>query len=266
MTIKLWQKQYSVVVDTIVFNGGEVNVQVPIEGIDFKKPICLVALLKTSDDVMAMLLTVNALRAYDPECTIHARLPYIPYGRQDRVCNKGEAFSIQVMSQLINNCKFSTVIIDDPHSEVTTALLDRVIVRDQTEICKVAIPLVRGALRLNGDAITLVSPDAGSNKKMGSICKEFGFSSFVRADKTRDMRTGNILETVVYADDLTGQVCVIVDDLCDGGRTFIELAKILKARGAAKVALVVTHGIFSKGKEPLNEFIDYTYAVHDWTK
>ncbi len=101
---------------------------------------------------------------------------------------------------------------------------------------------------------------------MATICKELGFSSFIRADKSRNMATGQITETVVYADDLTGKACVIVDDLCDGGRTFIELAKVLRAKGAAKIALVVTHGIFSKGKEPLNKYIDYTYALHDWTK
>lgn len=266
MTIRIGQKQYGQSVSTMVFNGGEVNVQVPVELLDFSKPMTIIALLKTSDDVMAMLLTVNALRAHDPEVVLHARLPYIPYGRQDRVCNVGEAFSVQVMAQLINSCTFNTVTTDDPHSEVTTALINNVIVRDQTEIFKTALPMVRGALGLNGGNVTLVSPDAGSNKKMGSICKEFGFTNFIRADKTRDMATGNILETVVYTDDLYGQVCVIVDDLCDGGRTFIELAKILKARGAAKVALAVTHGIFSKGKSPLNEYIDFTYALHDWTK
>jgi ribose-phosphate pyrophosphokinase len=268
MTIKIGQKQYGQDVSTMVFNGGEVNVKVPVAFLDFKAPMFIVAVLKTSDDVMAMLLTANALRAHDPEVSLYAKIPYIPYGRQDRVCNIGEAFSVQVMAQLINSCNFTKVLTDDPHSEVTTALINNVVVRDQTEVFKTALPMVRGALGLNGgatgDAVTLVSPDAGSNKKMGAICKEFGFTSFIRADKTRDMATGNILETVVYADDLSGQTCIIVDDLCDGGRTFIELAKVLKARGAAKVALVVTHGIFSKGKAPLEEYIDYIYAYNDW--
>ena len=33
-------------------------------------------------------------------------------------------------------------------------------------------------------------------------------------------------------------------DICDGGRTFIELAKVLKDNGAKRVTLYVTHGIF----------------------
>ncbi len=60
------------------------------------------------------------------------------------------------------------------------------------------------------------------------------------------MDTGNILETVVYADDLQGRDVCILDDIADGAKTFIELAKVLKAKNAGKVILYVTHGIFSK--------------------
>jgi len=46
---------------------------------------------------------------------------------------------------------------------------------------------------------------------------------------------------------------MIVDDICDGGATFILLAKELYAAGAKEVNLFVTHGIFSKGLIPLYE-------------
>lgn len=39
--------------------------------------------------------------------------------------------------------------------------------------------------------------------------------------------------------------------LCDGGRTFTELARALKDRGAGRIGLFVTHGIFSRGLDPL---------------
>ena len=54
-----------------------------------------------------------------------------------------------------------------------------------------------------------------------------------------------------------GRNCLIVDDICDGGGTFIPLAKKLKNAGAKTVTLYVTHGIFSKGLDPLKEHIDY---------
>lgn len=69
------------------------------------------------------------------------------------------------------------------------------------------------------------------------------------------------------ADDLDGRqyfergrtIALIVDDICDGGGTFVGLAKELRAAGATRVYLYVTHGIFSK-RLPL-EGIDHVYTT-----
>jgi phosphoribosylpyrophosphate synthetase len=58
---------------------------------------------------------------------------------------------------------------------------------------------------------------------------------------------------------------LIVDDICDGGATFIELAKIIKPMNPSSLTLFVTHGIFSKGFEPLYEFIDKIYYTGSLT-
>jgi len=44
-----------------------------------------------------------------------------------------------------------------------------------------------------------------------------------------------------------------VDDICDGGGTFIGLAKALKQKNAGNLYLAVSHGIFSKGFNELNK-------------
>ena len=44
-----------------------------------------------------------------------------------------------------------------------------------------------------------------------------------------------------------GRDCLIMDDICDGGGTFVLLAEYLLRHGAASVGLAVTHGIFTKG-------------------
>jgi ribose-phosphate pyrophosphokinase len=54
----------------------------------------------------------------------------------------------------------------------------------------------------------------------------------------------------------------MVDDICDGGRTFIELAKELRGMGAEKVHLYVTHGFFTKGLSVFDGIIDVVDAVH----
>lgn len=63
---------------------------------------------------------------------------------------------------------------------------------------------------------------------------------------------------------------LVMDDICDGGATFISLAKEIKAHelyNDQELWLYVTHGIFSKGKQTL---LDAGYSkiicLHDGTK
>jgi ribose-phosphate pyrophosphokinase len=56
---------------------------------------------------------------------------------------------------------------------------------------------------------------------------------------------------------------VIIDDICDGGRTFVELAKAMKeSRPTAKIYLIVTHGIFSAGFDTLNQYFEGIYTTN----
>ncbi|MCZ4141643.1 ribose-phosphate pyrophosphokinase, partial [Escherichia coli] len=76
----------------------------------------------------------------------------------------------------------------------------------------------------------------------------------------RDPVTGKILGTHVHATDLSGLTAVITDDICDGGATFIGIAKELRRLNCHKVVLYVTHGIFSKGIEVFNGLLDQLFT------
>jgi ribose-phosphate pyrophosphokinase len=65
----------------------------------------------------------------------------------------------------------------------------------------------------------------------------------------------------VYEDDLQGKDCLIVDDICDGGGTFIGLAKELKKHNAGNLYLSVSHGIFSKGLKELNQYFTNIFTT-----
>ena len=48
---------------------------------------------------------------------------------------------------------------------------------------------------------------------------------------------------------------IIIDDICDGGATFVNIAKELKQLNpSAALHLVVTHGLFTKGFDVLSDF------------
>ena len=207
----------------------------------------------SADDLIALAMIKDALERvpYGPfEKSVALSLPYVPYARQDRVCVPGESFSLKVLAQFINHLNFSAVGVLDPHSDVLPALIDRVHVYTQLNIIQGWLAFQE---RVKSCEAVFVSPDAGGNKKTAKVAAHFGATDFVRADKLRDLSTGKILETKVYVDDLSGKHAFICDDICDGGMTFIELAKVLKSKGADCVVLLVTHGIFSKGLAVLHE-------------
>lgn len=212
---------------------------------------CTVTILyKSSDDLIDTLLLCNALRQINPSIVIYGYIPYFPYARQDRVCDKGEAFSLQVACGIIELCNFKSVKVDDAHSNVLSAFFDAgTLVNNSQASCL-------SGLFDPKDAV-LVSPDNGASKKVYELAKLLNLP-VIEAGKVRCTKTGNIIKTTLtqIPDSDIIQSCsrlVVVDDICDGGRTFIELAKELK-QFYKPLELVVTHGIFSKGLSELETY------------
>jgi len=249
-----------------LFNGGEVNLR--LSGLDFSKAVEAIVLsprLQNSNDVIALAMLVDTLRREYPERAYVLQLGYTPYARQDRVCNRGEALSIKVFCELINSLNFDEVTVIDPHSDVTPALLNNVTdVIGQERIISLEKNLTD---RLTANELTLVSPDAGATKKTEKISKYFGGLPIIQGVKNRDLSTGELSGFGIFCDKgvVEDKDLLIVDDICDGGGTFLGLAKVLKEHGARSVELYVTHGIFSKGVDILlDSYIDVVYTTNTW--
>ena len=255
-----------------IFPAGEVGIKLNCPNFRFFNNIKdyshryykVTARLHSSDDIISLAMIKNAIENEDMKAKIDLFMPYVPYARQDRICDTGEAFSLKVFTNLLNGLNFNTVTICDPHSEVTPALIDRVKVISQLDIIQ-KFEAFRN--RITFGNCLFVSPDSGANKKTSNLAAFFGHREFIRADKLRDLATGQIKETIVYCEDLVGTDVVIADDLCDGGMTFIKLAEVLKKKNCGKVLLYVTHGVFSKGFAPLLDGgIDEIYTTDSFSK
>lgn len=234
---------------TFLFSGGEVHIQLNEAAGD----VLITARLNSSDDVMRMLLAVDALRRAGAG-KISAFMPYLPYARQDRVMVDGEPLSIRVMTTLLNSCGFHRIYVYDVHSEVSLALLDNVqLITNES--------LVRTVLKDKKDYL-LVSPDAGALKKIYKLATALQYTGdIVLCNKIRDVRDGAIKRVDIDCKDLQGKECFIVDDICDGGTTFVGVAKELKGCNAGNINLIVSHGIFSRGEAPLVEYLDHVYTT-----
>jgi ribose-phosphate pyrophosphokinase len=193
---------------------------------------------------------------------------YVPYflgSRSDRKFQEGGVnYLKQVICPIINSQNFNSVIVMDPHSDVLEACINNYKKLDNFKLVDDALSyLIKDG---EEDKVVLVSPDAGAYKKVYDVAREFKIEKIITANKVRDMKTGNILRTEIpVLDQHNDLMYVIVDDICDGGRTFVELAKVIKnGRPTAKVYLVVTHGIFSAGFKVLNEYIDGTFCTNSY--
>lgn len=252
------------------FPGGEIRVRLTdTENIKFMR---IEAMLFNSDDVMTLVMLTDALRNAGAD-DIRLTMPYIPYARQDRICNVGEAFSLRVFASLINSLNFSSVVVWDAHSDVSLSLIDRCININRYELMKSNKDIIRW-IKTNiamSVPMYLVSPDAGAVKKSQEILKEFpAFKGIIYAEKVRDPATGKILRTDIpnLPDDIADAKLLIADDICDGGRTFTELANWFTdapTRPQPKAMnLYVTHGIFSQGKEVLLKHFDAVWCDVDF--
>lgn len=255
--IHIAKNRVPLAVTTFLFPAGEVGVKLDTQNLLYRSTTAphqtIWARLQTSKDVMELIMVTDALRRFDPT-PVNLVLSYVPYARQDRVCVPGESFSLKAFAGIINGLGFQKVTVFDPHSDVTGAVFDRIHIIPQIDIIGKFDELnYRLQPTLLDNRPIFVSPDAGANKRTSELAGFYGHTSFVRADKLRDLATGKIKEIVVVnpREEIEGRYCIIVDDLCDAGGTFIGLAAALKAKGARRVELYVTHGLFTKGTAPL---------------
>lgn len=226
------------------FSGGEPHIKI-ISKLENVTEVTITHRIQSFNDIGTLLLATNALKNMGIK-KLHVVLPYFPAARQDRLMVSGEPLSVKVYADIINAQNFESVTVFDPHSEVTPALLNNCRVIDNHKF----IELITQQL---SDNLLLISPDGGALKKIYKVAAYLQNYEVVECSKSRNVRTGQLTGFKVYADDLQGKDCLIVDDICDGGGTFLGLAKELKAKNAGNLYLAISHGIFSKGFDELQK-------------
>lgn len=198
---------------------------------------------------------------------IHLYTPYFIGGRSDRKFETGGVNYLKdVISPIINSQEFKSVTILDPHSDVIEATINRFKKENNFKLVKWALTNIDNTNQAR-ERVVLVSPDAGALKKVFDVAQEFDINKMVIASKHRDIKTGKITHTEVPNLDSYNEEnkFVIIDDICDGGRTFIELSKAIKnIIPNAKIYLIVTHGVFSAGLKPFKGHFEKIYTTNSY--
>ncbi|WP_055447701.1 ribose-phosphate diphosphokinase [Lacinutrix mariniflava] len=248
-------KENSIEFQSFTFSGGEPHIKITSDLSNIKE-VTVTARTKSFNDFGLLLLAIDALQRFQIE-KINVFIPYFPAARQDRVMVQGEPLSVKVYADILNALNLNKVTVFDAHSEVTSAVLNNCeSISNHTFIQEV--------IKNIGTDLILISPDGGALKKIYKVSEYLGGVEVVECSKKRNVKNGKLEGFKVYEDDLKGKDCLIVDDICDGGGTFLGLAKELKNKNAGNLYLAVSHGIFSKGVDELNETFTKIYSTNSF--
>ena len=196
----------------------------------------------------AELFTLICIAKHYNDPTMELYLPYIPHARMDRVkCNE-DVFTLKYFCEVINSLNFRRVWVMDAHSNVSLALLNNVkqmSVQDTIydAVYKVTCEIAGGydhQERMDAQAdLVVFFPDEGAMKRYSEMINDMPYAFGI---KKREWATGKILGLdIMNAELVKGKNILIIDDICSRGGTFLHSAKALKAAGANRIFLYVTH-------------------------
>ncbi len=200
----------------------------------------IVARVTSPTDLVRIGLASDVLRRAGCE-KLHLFLTYLMGERMDRPIGPEHPFTLRVVTEMIKSFGFDSITLLDPHSDVAPALLNAKVKTNMEFIEQVV------SWYAHKDII-FVAPDAGAAKKVSYLGQVFS-RPVLYCTKKRDEKTGKLsgfhvgVSTKLDADP----IYLIVDDICDGGGTFVGLSEVMHGLGADKIDLAVTKGIFSKG-------------------
>ena len=180
----------------------------------------------------------------------------MPYSRMDRIENKGTAFSLNIISNVLtkNLLAINHLFILDPHSDVTLKQLNDKQINDiayefeEFNILNKKYEFAKDVIdytKLNTEDAWFVFPDKGAAKRYNAD----DYPNVIICEKVRDFATGKIQEIKAHVEKQTTAVkqdapIIIIDDLCSYGGTFVGAINAIKNDLKIKSKnnwLIVTH-------------------------
>ena len=220
------------------FPDGEsyVRIECDVRG----REVFLVCTLARPDpQIVPLILAAGALREWGA-AKVHLVAAYLPYLRQDKHFNPGEALSARHIARLIS-AHFDTLRTVDPH-------LHRI--KDLSEVYSIparavsAAPLLGIWIAANVANPFLLGPDRESAQWVASAAAAAGADYRVLA-KTRRADASIDLDWPDLG-GLSGKTPVLLDDIASSGRTLIAAAEGLAARGFARPVCAIVHALLEE--------------------
>lgn len=191
---------------------------------NFRGPEAILARITNAEDIVKLNLACDAAKVS------RVILPYLPYARADRPFVPGDCNGKETFLGMIKAPYIETL---DMHSNQGSR-----IIRDVSPI-----PLILEVLFSLPRNTQILFPDEGARTRYSKILPVP--HAIFNAKKKRNAETGKFEGFEVP--DMPGGPTVIIDDICDGGGTFIGIAKEIYKQHLypGPLYLYTTHGIYS---------------------
>jgi ribose-phosphate pyrophosphokinase len=192
-----------------------------------------------NDNLMELLVTLDALQRGSAR-RITAVLPYYGYARQDRKSGPRTPISAKLVANLITSAGADRVLTVDLHADQIQGFFD--IPTDNLFSAPVLIADIKE--RFPNGNLMIVSPDVGGVVRARALARRLD-AALAIIDKRREK--AGVSEVMNIIGDVSGQHCIMVDDIIDSGGTLCNAASALMESGALSVEAYVTHGVLSGG-------------------
>lgn len=186
--------------------------------------------------LMELLLIIDALRRASAR-RITAVIPYYGYARQEKKTTGREPISAKLVANMITVAGANRVLTMDMHSPAIEGFFDLPV-----DHLRASSLLARAFRHDSTGDVVVVSPDAGGVGRAEAFRQRAGGSLAIISKQHPD---ADATETLEMVGDVDGKNVVIVDDMISTGGTLVEGAELLKARGAARIDVCATHGVFA---------------------
>lgn len=216
------------------FPNKETKVIDFIENVNHDK--CLLELKYESDeDLVALMFAKKRLdeKGFKTKLFIW----YMPYSRMDREM-PGNLFTLKYTCEFISSLNFLEVIVMEPHSDKTIENFKNygTNIKDIYPVKDWVYEVMKEENFTSRDHI--VYPDKGARARYADV----NLPNLLTFDKKRNIETG-VIESIALRDGEVnkGSKCIIIDDLCSKGGTFMSVGKSLKEMGVKEISLLVAH-------------------------
>jgi ribose-phosphate pyrophosphokinase len=249
--MKLLNLNKHIGIRTLLFPDNQPHLVV--EGIEANDDVSVIVSLTDSITIMHLLQVSNALEHLGAKKEVLV-IPYLMAARYDRLMQNGDSFDLEVIAGLINSCSFKKVMLFDVHSEVSLRLIKN----------SVNITNRRLVEHYGQHHAVVICPDTGASNKVNEYLGwNNNLKEIIYCNKKRELSSGKLTLEVNNPDKCENRNCVIIDDICDGGATFLAIANQIKPK---HLTLIVTHGIFSKGFSALEESFDEIITSNSYNR